>query len=82
MGTAISDHKDLQLAVMASLRKLITYAKEHDSSEDISAIAKFDKNYIPILFNVYTTKPNGTDEEGHRLAALDTIKVIIILYIK
>lgn len=75
MGTAISDQKELRLAVMASLRKLITHAKESENSEDLAELTRFDKNYLPILFNVYTTKTSGTDEEGQRLAALDTIKV-------
>lgn len=63
---------------MASLRRLIAAAKENENSEDLAEIARFDKNYLPILFNVYTTRPIGTDEEGHRLAALDTVKVISI----
>jgi len=42
----------------------------------LKLLGKFAKNYLPILFNIYTTKPVGTDEEGQRLAALDTIKVI------
>lgn len=72
---AIADRKELRLAVMASLRRLIAAAKESEDKEDLQEIAKFDKNYLPILFNVYTTRPIGTDEEGQRLAALDTIKV-------
>lgn len=75
MGTAISDKKELRLAVMASLRKLISSAKESENEEDLEELTRFDKNYLPILFNVYTIKPMGTDEEGQRLAALDTIKV-------
>lgn len=75
MGIAISDKKELRLTVMAALRKLISSAKESENTEDIQELSRFDKNYLPILFNVYTTKPIGTDEEGQRLAALDTIKV-------
>lgn len=75
MGTAISDKKELRLAVMASLRKLISCAKDSENKDDLEELSRFDKNYLPILFNVYTTKPMGTDEEGQRLAALDTIKV-------
>uniref|UniRef100_A0A6P7FHR4 RRP12-like protein n=1 Tax=Diabrotica virgifera virgifera TaxID=50390 RepID=A0A6P7FHR4_DIAVI len=77
MGTAISDKKELRLAVMAALRRLISYAKESENQEDLQEISRFDKNYLPILFNVYTTKPIGTDEEGQRLAALDTIKLYL-----
>ncbi|CAG9830042.1 unnamed protein product [Diabrotica balteata] len=77
MGTAISDKKELRLAVMAALRRLISCAKESENQEDLLEISRFDKNYLPILFNVYTTKPIGTDEEGQRLAALDTIKLYL-----
>lgn len=72
---AIADRKELRLAVMASVRRLIVAAKESGNEEDLQEIGRFDKNYLPILFNVYTTRPIGTDEEGQRLAALDTIKV-------
>ncbi|CAH0554769.1 unnamed protein product [Brassicogethes aeneus] len=77
LGTVISDKKELRLAVMAALRKLITSAKESECEEDLKEISRFDKNYLPILFNLYTTKPIGSDEEGQRLAALDTIKVFL-----
>lgn len=60
---------------MASLRKLISHAKNTDDDEDLMEITRFDKNYLPILFNVYTSKPIGTDEKDQRLAALETIKV-------
>ncbi|KAI4462006.1 putative nodulin-like protein [Holotrichia oblita] len=79
LGTAISDKKELRLAVMASLRKLISYAKETGDKDDLAEIARFDKNYLPILFNVYTSKPVRTDEEGQRLAALETIKIYLTI---
>ncbi|CAH1156050.1 unnamed protein product [Phaedon cochleariae] len=79
MGSAISDKKELRLAVMASLRKLIFSAKESEKPEDLQELSRFDKNYLPILFNVYTTKPIGSDEEGQRLAALETIKLYLTI---
>ncbi|KAJ8983810.1 hypothetical protein NQ317_008936 [Molorchus minor] len=77
LGMAISDKPELRLAVMASLRKLVACAKESENEDDLKELTRFDKNYLPILFNVYTTKPIGTDEEGQRLAALDTIKLYL-----
>lgn len=79
LGVAISEKKELRLAVMASLRKLIASAKESGNEEDLNELARFDKNYLPILFNVYTTKPIGSDEEGQRLASLNTIKVYLTI---
>ncbi|KAK4876177.1 hypothetical protein RN001_012599 [Aquatica leii] len=77
LGVGISEHKDLRLSIMASLRKLIVYSKENENKEDLAEIARFDKNYLPILFNLYTTKAKDGEEEGHRLAALETIKVFL-----
>lgn len=50
-------------------------AVEDDNKEDISELARFAKNYLPLFLNLYTTKPNGTDEEGQRFATFDTMKV-------
>lgn len=67
---------------MSGLRKLITQCQEGESStkkdEDLKELARFAKNYLPILFNLYTTKANGSEEEGQRLAAYETIKVGLI----
>ncbi|XP_067007465.2 RRP12-like protein [Anabrus simplex] len=79
LGTAIGEYKDLRLSAMASLRKLISRNKEMNNQENLNELKRFAKNYLPILFNLYTTKPVGTDEEGHRLAAFETIKVYLTL---
>ena len=60
---------------MASLRRLINHSVENKNQEDIQTLGKFSKNYLPILFNLYSTKPHGSDEEGQRHAAFETIKV-------
>lgn len=83
LGKAISDRKDLRLSAMAALRKLIAKATRNldgrENTDDRAELARFAKNYLPILFNLYTTKPNGTDEEGVRLAAFDTIKTYMTI---
>ncbi|XP_011633501.1 RRP12-like protein isoform X1 [Pogonomyrmex barbatus] len=79
LGMAISDRKDLRLSAMAALRKLITKARQNNNTDDIVELARFAKNYLPILFNLYTIKPSGTDEEGVRLAAFDTIKIYLMI---
>ena len=60
---------------MASLRRLISRSVENNNQEDVDTLANFAKNYLPILFNLYSTKPHGSDEEGQRYAAFETIKV-------
>jgi ribosomal RNA-processing protein 12 len=67
---------------MASLRKLIKKSIENCNQDDIEELAGFAKNYLPILFNLYTVKPKGSDEEGHRLSCLETIRVIILMIVK
>ncbi|XP_008545740.1 RRP12-like protein [Microplitis demolitor] len=79
LGLAISYKKDLRISVMTSLRKLITRSVQNKKEQDIAELSKFAKNYLPLLFTLYTTIPNGTDEEGHRLAAFDTIKVYLTI---
>ncbi|GAB1867081.1 RRP12-like protein [Camponotus japonicus] len=79
LGMMISDRKDLKLPIMAALRKLIGKATRDECVDDIAELARFAKNYLPILFNLYTTKPSGTDEEGQRLAAFDTIKTYMTI---
>uniref|UniRef100_A0A1Y1JYP8 Uncharacterized protein n=1 Tax=Photinus pyralis TaxID=7054 RepID=A0A1Y1JYP8_PHOPY len=77
LGTGITNHKDVRLSILAALRRLIAFAKEADREEDLNEIARFDKNYLPLLFNFYTTKARDGEEEGHRLAALETIRVYL-----
>jgi len=77
LGTAIGEYKELRLDVMSALRKLITSSQEAANEDNVKEMVRFAKNYLPILFNLYTTKPSGTDEEGQRLAAFETVKVLL-----
>ncbi|XP_011864615.1 PREDICTED: RRP12-like protein isoform X2 [Vollenhovia emeryi] len=76
LGVAIGERRDLRLPAMAALRRLTARAS---AEPDRAELARFAKNYLPILFNLYTTKPDGTDEEGVRLAAFDTIKAYMTI---
>ncbi|OAD59899.1 RRP12-like protein [Eufriesea mexicana] len=79
LGTTFTEQKNLRLSIMSALRKLIIKAVEDDKKEDAFELAKFAKNYLPLFLNVYITKPCGTDEEGQRAAAFDTIKVYLTI---
>ncbi|XP_036149420.1 RRP12-like protein isoform X2 [Monomorium pharaonis] len=92
LGIAINSRRELRLPAMAALRKLIAKAtrprrndaaERQDDNNDavavVAELARFAKNYLPILFNLYTTRPSGTDEEGARLAAFDTIKAYMTI---
>ncbi|XP_001606680.2 RRP12-like protein [Nasonia vitripennis] len=77
LGMAISEKKDLRLSVMAALRRLIQRSVDNNNNEDIDELSRYAKNYLPVLFNLYTIKPQGSDEEGQRLATYETIKVYL-----
>ncbi|XP_032675287.1 RRP12-like protein [Odontomachus brunneus] len=79
LGMTINERKELRLPVLAALRKLISKATQSENAADIAELSRFAKNYLPIFFNLYTTRSNGTDEEGQRLAAFDTIKVYLTI---
>ncbi|KAG6795184.1 RRP12-like protein [Apis mellifera caucasica] len=79
LGTTFNEKKELRMSIMSALRRLIMKAVEDDDKEDISELARFAKNYLPLFLNLYTTKPNGTDEEGQRFATFDTMKVYLTI---
>ncbi|RZF45774.1 hypothetical protein LSTR_LSTR014526 [Laodelphax striatellus] len=79
LGSILGSRKDLRLSVMAALRKLISSVQETNNASDAKEIGKYAKNYLPILFNIYTTPAQGSEEAGIRLASLETIKVYLTL---
>lgn len=46
-----------------------------DIDNDKKIMNRYAKNYLPILFNMYTTPCKGTDEDAARFSAFETIKV-------
>lgn len=82
LGSVLGARKDLRLFIMAGLRKLIHWCNETQNPADIKEVARFAKNYLPILFNIYTTPTCGSEEEGIRLAALETISVSVTVFFK
>lgn len=77
LGGVLNSRKDLRSIVLSTLRKLISHSLVSENKEDLAVMTKFAKNYLPILFVIYTTKFKGTDEEGTRLATFETIKVYL-----
>ncbi|XP_045190399.2 RRP12-like protein [Mercenaria mercenaria] len=71
LGTAISERDDLRMDVMSSLRKLINQSISNDEAK--TELSRFSKNFLPILFNLYTTDP-VRDKDPSKLAVLETIK--------
>nr|XP_033324952.1 RRP12-like protein [Megalopta genalis] len=77
LGTTFTNKKELRFYVMSAIRKLIAKAVADNKEEDVAELAKYAKNFVPLLLNQYTIKPNGTDEEGQRLAAYETLKMYL-----
>ncbi|XP_030626814.1 RRP12-like protein isoform X2 [Chanos chanos] len=75
LGVAISDRPDLRLYVCQALRVLITKSCETD--EEKAEVGRFAKNFLPILFNVYTQQPTAGEVATARMAVLDTVRVYL-----
>ncbi|XP_023218874.1 RRP12-like protein [Centruroides sculpturatus] len=75
LGTALNTRPDLRLDVMAALRNLIKKNLNNDVNR--KEMTRYAKNFLPILFNLYTTEPKDDKEESTRLAVFDTIKIYL-----
>ena len=67
--------RELRLDILSALRQLILKAALIDENKLV--ISKKAKNYLPILFNLYTSKPNGSEEAGQRQSIFETIKLFL-----
>ena len=72
----LKDNPDFRPSVMQGLRKLINTRRDYE--DEIHEIARFAKNFIPLLLNIYMTPIKGSSAEGQHLAALETIQVNLL----
>nr|XP_033797330.1 RRP12-like protein [Geotrypetes seraphini] len=77
LGLAISDRADLRLTICQALRTLINKGCEADV--DREEVSRFAKNFLPILFNVYTQQPETRESTTYRLPVLETIKTYLAI---
>lgn len=75
LGMAISERPDLRLTVCQALRTIIN--KSCSTEEEKAEVGRFSKNFLPILFNVYSQQPAAGESGTYRMAVLDTIKVYL-----
>ncbi|KAF3708264.1 RRP12-like protein [Channa argus] len=75
LGMAINERPDLRLIVCQALRTIIN--KSCSTEEEKADIGRFSKNFLPILFNVYSQQPAAGESGTYRMAVLDTIKVYL-----
>lgn len=71
LGEVLKTDPSLRLIVLSSLRLLI---KNEENKEEL---AKYAKNYLPILFNLYLTEPKDKAEDKVRLAIFETCKLYL-----
>lgn len=76
LGTVLNENPDLRAPVLDGLKELITGL---ETDEDKNHIAKFSKNFLPRLFNIYTTKPKGSYENEIRLSSFETIRAFVTI---
>ncbi|XP_067909346.1 RRP12-like protein [Heterodontus francisci] len=77
LGMAISDRPDLRLTICQALRILVSRGCENET--DRAEVSRFAKNFLPILFNVYSTEPPSGETTAYRLPILDTVKAYLTL---
>merc|ERR1712106_855930 len=77
LGVQLGSRKEIRLDILTSVRHLI--ARNLENEENKTELAKYSKNFLPILFNLYTTVPAGAEEAGQRLASLETIKMYFMI---
>ncbi|KAK2824260.1 hypothetical protein Q5P01_021435 [Channa striata] len=75
LGMAINERPDLRLIVCQALRTIIN--KSCTTEEEKADVGRFSKNFLPILFNVYSQEPAAGESGTYRMAVLDTIKVYL-----
>uniref|UniRef100_A0A665UWI6 Uncharacterized protein n=1 Tax=Echeneis naucrates TaxID=173247 RepID=A0A665UWI6_ECHNA len=73
LGMAINERPDLRLIVCQALRTIINKSCSTEKTE----VGRFSKNFLPILFNVYSQQPAAGESGTYRMAVLDTIKVYL-----
>ncbi|XP_053679622.1 RRP12-like protein [Anopheles nili] len=74
LGTVLNENADLRAPILDGLKELIAHI-EHPADQE--EIGKYAKNFLPRLFNIYTTKPNGSYEGEVRQGAFETIQAYL-----
>nr|SVE74005.1 EOG090X00E0 [Daphnia barbata] len=71
LGQALNDRPDVRMDIMAALRQLIIHSK---TDERIRVeVSRYAKNFLPLLFNLFTTKATTDEEESQRESVFQTV---------
>ncbi|KFV18585.1 RRP12-like, partial [Tauraco erythrolophus] len=77
LGMAISERPDLRLTVCQALRTLIHKGCETDAER--AEVGRFAKNFLPILFNVYSQPEEDGASNSQRRSVLDTVRAYLTI---
>ncbi|XP_054238178.1 RRP12-like protein isoform X3 [Indicator indicator] len=75
LGMAISERPDLRPTVCQALRTLIHKGCETDAER--AEVGRFAKNFLPILFNVYSQPEESGGSSAQRRSVLDTVRAYL-----
>uniref|UniRef100_A0A7G3B2B6 Uncharacterized protein n=1 Tax=Lutzomyia longipalpis TaxID=7200 RepID=A0A7G3B2B6_LUTLO len=75
LGSVLTHNPELRSPVLDGLKELCTNPTDACRAE----LERFAKNFMPIFFNIYTTKPTTTYEAEQRELALEVVKVYLEL---
>lgn len=73
LGTALMERTELRGKVLHALRTLITKSEQ----DNTQVIGQFSKNYMPILFNLYTS--DNEDCRALSVSILETMRSFLII---
>ncbi|NXY39570.1 RRP12 protein, partial [Pomatorhinus ruficollis] len=77
LGMAISERPDLRPTVCQALRTLIHKGCETDAER--AEVGRFAKNFLPILFNVYSQSEEDGGTNAQRRSVLDTVRAYLTI---
>ncbi|NXU48748.1 RRP12 protein, partial [Turnix velox] len=77
LGMAISERPDLRPTVCQALRTLIHKGCQTDAEK--AEVGRFAKNFLPILFNVYSPSEEDEGSSAQRRSVLDTIRAYLAI---
>jgi len=73
LGILLQERSDIRNEIMTGLRNLVNKSVDEESKLKVK---RFSKNYLPILFNLYTSE---ADIGSSPLAVLETIRTFVAL---
>lgn len=81
LGAAIPERPDLRLTILSSIRSALRFALQPDAPRTrMELMQRFAKNYLPILFNLYTCDDDKASSwKGSHGATLETVRLYVEL---